>query len=68
MAVAAILIVDDESSMRYLLRTAFEMAGHDVEEAAHGRAALDLIENGRSPDLIATDYLMPVMIHLPTTS
>ena len=32
--VARILIVDDESSMRFLLRTTFELDGHDVDEAA----------------------------------
>jgi two-component system phosphate regulon response regulator PhoB len=58
---AAILIVDDESSMRYLLRMAFEMAGDAVDEAPHGRAALEIIEGGRLPDLVATDYMMPVM-------
>jgi CheY-like chemotaxis protein len=40
---------------------AFEVDGHEVEEAANGRAALDMIEGGRVPDLIATDYMMPVM-------
>lgn len=58
---AAILIVDDESSMRYLLRSEFEFAGHVVREAPHGRAALDLVEGGPPPDLVTTDFMMPVM-------
>jgi CheY-like chemotaxis protein len=56
-----ILVVDDEPSIRYLLRAAFESAGHHVVEAKHGRDALDLIESGRVPDLVTTDFMMPVM-------
>ena len=44
---AKILIVDDESSMRFLLRTTFELEGHEVDEAANGRAARELIESDR---------------------
>ena len=58
---AKILVIDDEPAMRFLIRMAFEVEGHQVDEAANGRAALDLIESGRIPDLIATDYMMPVM-------
>ena len=58
---ARILIVDDESSMRFLLRVALESAGHEVVEAANGRAALQLIEEGWIPDLVATDFMMPRM-------
>jgi CheY-like chemotaxis protein len=59
--VARILVVDDESSMRFLLRTTFELAGHDVDEAADGLAAIQRIEGGRPPDLVATDFMMPRM-------
>ena len=59
--VAKILVIDDEAAMRFLIRMAFEVEGHEVDEAANGRAALDLIESGWVPDLIATDYMMPVM-------
>jgi len=58
---ARILVIDDEAAMRFLIRMAFELAGHDVDEAANGQAALDVIESGPVPDLIATDYMMPVM-------
>ena len=58
---ARVLVVDDESSMRFLLRLAFEMAGHEVEEAPNGLAAIQAVENGRAPDLIATDFMMPLM-------
>ena len=56
-----ILIVDDESSMRFLLRTTFELDGYDVDEAANGRAAAELLESNREYDLVSTDFMMPVM-------
>ena len=58
---ARILVVDDESSMRFLLRAIFEAAGHEVDEAANGAAAIELVEAGRIPDLVATDFMMPLM-------
>jgi two-component system cell cycle response regulator len=59
--VAQILVVDDESSMRFLLRVTFESEGHRVEEAANGLVAVESIEGGRLPDLVATDYMMPLL-------
>jgi CheY-like chemotaxis protein len=59
--VARIVVVDDEPSMRFLLRLAFEMAGHQVEEAPNGLVAVQAVENGHVPDLIATDFMMPLM-------
>ena len=58
---ASILVVDDESSMRFLLRATFEAAGHDVAEAPNGVAAIQRVEEGHVPDLIATDFMMPLM-------
>ena len=58
---AEILVVDDESSMRFLLRMTFELAGHHVSEAADGVAAVEQVEGGRLPDLVATDFMMPRM-------
>ena len=58
---ARILVVDDEPSMRFLLRVAFETAGHQVEEAPNGLAAVQSVEGGRAPDLVATDFMMPLM-------
>lgn len=55
-----ILIVDDESSMRFLLRMILENAGYEILEAHHGAAALERINEWR-PDLIVTDLMMPVM-------
>jgi CheY-like chemotaxis protein len=58
--VSTVLIVDDEASVRLLLKMVFETAGYDVVEAPHGRAALECMDEGR-PALVVTDLMMPVM-------
>ncbi len=55
-----ILVVDDESSMRFLLRMVFESEGFEVVEAHHGAAALERVKE-EEPDLVVTDLMMPVM-------
>ena len=56
-----ILVVEDDPSLRAMLRLIFELAGYEVAEAAHGRAALDLIRGPQLPDIVLTDLMMPVM-------
>ena len=41
--VATILIIDDEESVRTLLRFALEVAGYEVTEAANGRQGLGAV-------------------------
>ncbi len=55
-----ILVVDDESSMRFLLRMVLETQGFEVVEAHHGAAALERVKE-EQPDLVVTDLMMPVM-------
>ena len=55
---ATILIIDDEESVRALLRFALESAGYGVTEAANGHHGLELYRH-RSTDLIITDIAMP---------
>lgn len=55
-----ILIVDDSSDSRRLLRYIAEQHGHRVVEAKNGLEALTLAKFSR-PDLIISDTLMPVM-------
>lgn len=55
---ARILIVDDESQIRALLRRLLEGAGHRVEEAADGDEGAALLEANGS-DLVITDIVMP---------
>ena len=57
---ASILITDDESSIRLMLRTALESDGYSVSEAANGREALEAIK-ARTPDLMVLDLNMPVI-------
>jgi CheY-like chemotaxis protein len=59
-SVVKVLVVDDESNMRFLIRMILESAGHEVVEAAHGAAALDRVKESR-PDVMVTDLMMPVM-------
>jgi CheY-like chemotaxis protein len=58
--VLKILVVDDESNMRFLLRMVLEAEGYEVTEASHGATALELVREER-PDLVVTDLMMPVM-------
>ncbi len=55
-----ILVVDDESSMRFLLRMVLETGGFEVVEAHHGAVALERVKE-EEPDLVVTDLMMPVM-------
>ena len=57
---ADILIVDDESSYRRILKLLFEAEGHDVRTAENGKDALGKIEE-RPCDLIVSDVRMPDM-------
>ncbi|MGH8057254.1 MAG: response regulator, partial [Candidatus Entotheonellia bacterium] len=55
-----VLIVEDDSATRKLLRRLLEQAGWEVMEAEHGRAALARVAEHR-PELILLDLLMPEM-------
>jgi len=55
---ATILIIEDEESIRLLLRSALEAAGYEVTEATNGRQGLELYRQ-RPTDLVITDMLMP---------
>ncbi|WP_172370921.1 response regulator transcription factor [Sporosarcina jiandibaonis] len=55
-----IMIVDDESQMRELVRTFLEAEQYQVVEATDGVHALDQIDK-TSPDLLIVDVMMPYM-------
>ena len=59
-ATPLVFIVDDEPSMRLLMREALEQAGFAVEEAADGAQALALFPQLR-PDIVLLDVMMPGM-------
>jgi len=54
---ARILIVDDEAHVRSMIGATLERQGYDVQLAASGREALDLLERN-SFDLVLTDIVM----------
>jgi PAS domain S-box-containing protein len=55
-----VLIVDDNNTNLYMLKTLLEGEGLDVTEAKNGQEALD-VAHADPPDLILSDILMPVM-------
>ena len=57
---ARVLIVDDEPSARSGLAKLLEQEGYEVETAADGVLALELVAE-RAPNLIVTDLKMPNM-------
>jgi DNA-binding NtrC family response regulator len=58
---AKILTVDDEASVRFMLREVLQERGHEVLEAESGVAAKSMAEQGLLEDveLVLTDFAMP---------
>ncbi len=57
---ALVLVVEDESGIRGLVRRTLESAGLVVIEAENGRQALDIFAlGGEAPKLVLTDVIMP---------
>ncbi len=57
---ANILIVDDSASMRNMVSTTLQSAGHQVKDAGDGQQALAQARAGKF-DAVITDLNMPVM-------
>lgn len=55
-----VLVVDDECSVRSLVRTILEHGGYEVSEAGDAAEALDILRS-RSPEVLLTDIVMPGM-------
>jgi CheY-like chemotaxis protein len=55
---ANILVIDDESEVRYAIRAVLEDQGHAVDEADTGTAGLAAMEE-RAFDLVICDIIMP---------
>jgi CheY-like chemotaxis protein len=52
--------VEDDQSLRVVIRMVLEQARYEVLEARHGAAALELMES-ELPDLVVADLRMPLM-------
>jgi CheY-like chemotaxis protein len=58
---ATVLIVEDEFAIASLLEMVLTDEGHRVLTAANGRQGLERLAEGPRPDLVVTDYMMPVL-------
>lgn len=59
---AAVLLVEDDDSVRMFVRRALEQDGHAVQEACDGAEALELLRGAaQGSELILSDIQMPVM-------
>lgn len=58
-----IVIAEDEFLIADVLAMMLEDAGYEVAAAPHGKAALALVRQ-RRPDLVITDFMMPLMTGL----
>ncbi|MGH7864232.1 MAG: response regulator [Candidatus Binataceae bacterium] len=56
----AVLVVEDESDIRELIKFNLERDGYHVDEAADGVQAMDRIRR-RQPDLVVLDLMLPGM-------
>lgn len=56
-----ILVVDDSSSLRALVKLSLARAGYDVLEAADGRQALAQLDQAGKVHLVVSDVNMPAM-------
>jgi CheY-like chemotaxis protein/anti-sigma regulatory factor (Ser/Thr protein kinase) len=55
-----VLVVDDDTGVRHLLRRMLEREGHTVVEADNGRVALEQLRD-MTPSMIVLDLMMPEM-------
>ena len=59
--VTTVLVVEDEFAIADFLEIAFTDAGYRVLTAANRRQGLERLAEGPLPDLIISDYMMPVL-------
>lgn len=61
-----VLIVDDDASMRALVRKVLETVGHQVLEAGDGRVGMEMALEFQ-PQLMIVDWVMPEISGLELT-
>jgi len=54
-----VLLVEDDEDVREMTRRMLERLGYNVREAADGTAALALLDDAPTPDLLLTDVVLP---------
>jgi DNA-binding NtrC family response regulator len=55
---ARILVIDDQESIRHVVRRALEQDGHEVFDASDGEVGMEILES-QSFDVVITDIFMP---------
>ena len=60
-----VLLIEDDTSVRRIVRKMLERGRHEVIEAENGRVGLDRLRDGAF-DLVITDIVMPEMDGLET--
>src|SRR4029077_18485628 len=55
---ALILVIDDQDSIRRVVRRALEQDGHEVFDASDGEIGMEILES-QSFDIVITDIFMP---------
>jgi len=61
MSLPTVFIIEDDVDTRDMLAKFLELEGYNVELAANGRQALDLLASGANANVIVLDLMMPVM-------
>ena len=56
---ATVLVVDDENSVRRVLRKILERGGLTVQEAGSAQEAFAFVDSGGAVDAVVSDVLMP---------
>src|SRR5436190_23911220 len=54
-----VIVVDDEETIRKLLKSRLERDGHEVVTASNADEALKIVGEGKEPSVMITDLKMP---------
>jgi CheY-like chemotaxis protein len=54
-----VVVVDDDPTIRRVVRTVLQSAGYQVDEAVDGTEALKLVNGGEPPRVVVLDVMMP---------
>jgi DNA-binding NtrC family response regulator len=57
--VSSLLVVDDDADVLKALCAVLAGAGHNVQHASSGLAALEILDRDKALDLLLTDIVMP---------